>query len=50
MHFKMQFFPVMQSWFISTITPVFRVTWSSEIILICWFDVQETSIIIINVN
>ncbi len=46
MHFKMQFFPVMQSWFISII----RVTWSSEIILIYWFDVQETSFIIINVK
>ncbi len=32
----------------SIITPVFSVTWSSEIILICWFAAQETFLIIIN--
>ncbi len=31
----------------SIITPVFSITWSSEIILICWFHAQETFIIII---
>ncbi len=34
----------------SIITPVFSVTWSSEIILICWFAAQETFLIIINVE
>ncbi len=29
------FIPVMQSWILSIITPVFSVTWSSEIIVIC---------------
>ncbi len=38
-----------QSWTLSIITPVFIVTWSSEIILICWFAAQETFLIIINV-
>ncbi len=35
-----------QSW----ITPVFSVTWSSEIILIYWFDAQNTYLIIINIE
>ncbi len=39
-----------QSWIFSIITPVFSVTWSSEIILICWFAAQETFIIYINVK
>ncbi len=43
---KMYFFPVMQSWIFSIITPVFSVTWSSEISLIYWFAAQETFIII----
>ncbi len=30
-----------QSWIFSIIPPVFRVTWSSEIILIYWFDAQK---------
>ncbi len=30
----------MRSWIFSIITPVFSVTWSSEIILICWFAAQ----------
>ncbi len=34
----------------SIITPVFSVTWSSEIILIFWFAAQETFLIIINVE
>ncbi len=38
----------MHSWIFSIITPVFSVTWSSEIILICWFAAQETFLIIIN--
>ncbi len=29
---------------------IFSVTWSSEIILICWFAVQETFLIIIDVK
>ncbi len=37
----------MQSWFI---TPVFSVTWSSEIIIIYWFAAQETFLIMINVE
>ncbi len=32
------------------ITSVFSVTWSSEIILICWFAAQETFLIIISVE
>ncbi len=43
----MQFIPVMRSWIFSIITPVFSVTWSSEIILIWWFAALETCIIII---
>ncbi len=39
----------MQSW-IFIITPVFSVTWSSEIILIYWFPAQETILIIINLE
>ncbi len=34
----------------SIITPVFSVTWSSEIIIIYWFAAQETFLIIINVE
>ncbi len=41
---------MMQRWIFSIITPVFSVTWSSEIILICWFAAQETFLIIINVE
>ncbi len=44
--FKCNFF----LWIFSIITPVFSVTWSSEIILICWFAAQETFLIIINVE
>ncbi len=40
----------MRSCIFSIITPVFSVTWSSEIIIICWFDAQETFLIIINVE
>ncbi len=40
----------MRSWIFSIITPVFSVTWSSEIILICWFAAQETFLIIIDVE
>ncbi len=32
----------MRSCIFSIITPVFSVTWSSEIILICWFTAQQT--------
>ncbi len=39
-----------QSCIFSIITPVFSVTWSSEIIIICWFAAQETFLIIINVE
>ncbi len=42
----MSFIHVMQS----IITPVFSVTWSSEIILIYWFTAQETILIIINLE
>ncbi len=41
---------VMRSWIFRIITPVFSVTWSSEIILICWFAAQETFLIISNVE
>ncbi len=44
MYLKMLFIPVMQRWIFSSITPVFSVTWSSKIIWICWFGVQETFI------
>ncbi len=40
----------MQRWIFSFITPVFSDTWSSEIIIIYWFDDQETFLIIINVE
>ncbi len=40
----------MRSCIFSIITPDFSVTWSSEIILICWFAAQETFMIIINVE
>ncbi len=40
----------MRSCIFSMITPVFSVTWSSEIILIYWFTDQETFLIIINVE
>ncbi len=36
----------MQSYIFSIITSVFSVTWSSEMIQICWFAAQETFIII----
>ncbi len=39
-----------QSCIFSIITPVFSVTWSSEIIIICWFAAQETFLMIINVK
>ncbi len=39
-----------QSCIFSIITPVFSVTWSSEIIIICWFAAQETFLIIISVE
>ncbi len=39
-----------QSCIFSIITPVFSVTWSSEIIIIYWFAAQETFLIIINVE
>ncbi len=35
-----------QSWIFSIITPVISVTWSSEIILICWLAVQEAFLIV----
>ncbi len=35
---------------LSIIPPVFRVTWSSEIILIYWFAAPEIFLIIINVG
>ncbi len=41
---------VMRSCIFSIITAVFSVTWSSEIIIICWFAAQETFLIIINVE
>ncbi len=39
-----------ESCIFSIITPVFSVTWSSEIIIICWFAAQETFLIIIILN
>ncbi len=47
---KTSFIPVMRSCIFSIITPVFSVTWSSEIIIICWFAAQETFLININVE
>ncbi len=38
----------MRSCISSIIPPVFSVTWSSEIIIICWIDAQETFLISIN--
>ncbi len=46
---KMSFISVMRSCIFSIITPVFSVTWSSEIIIICWFAAQETFLNMINV-
>ncbi len=40
----------MLSWIFIIITPVFSVTWSSEIILIYWFAAQELFLYIINVE
>ncbi len=40
----------MQSCIFIIITPVFSVTWSSEIIIIYWFAAHETFLIIINVD
>ncbi len=40
----------MRSWIFSIITPVFSVTWSSEIIIIFWYAAQETFLININVE
>ncbi len=37
----------MRSYIFSIITPVFSVTWSSDIIIICLFAAQETFLIII---
>ncbi len=50
LYFKMKFIPVIRSWIFIIITPVFSVTWSSEIILIWGFAAQETFLIIINVK
>ncbi len=47
---KVSFIPVMQCCIFIIITPVFSVTWSSEIIIIYWFTAQETFLIIINVD
>ncbi len=46
----MQIISVMRSWIFIIITPVFSVTWSSEIILIYWFAAKETFLIIIKVE
>ncbi len=48
-YYKMSFISVMRSCIFSIITPVFSVTWSSEIILIYWFA-QEAFMIIVNVE
>ncbi len=47
MHFKKQFIPVMAK--LNFQHPVFSVTWFliPEIILICWFDVQETLLLLL---
>ncbi len=37
----------MQIWIFSIITLVFSVTWSSEMILIRWFDAQETFLLLL---
>ncbi len=47
---KRLFFFLWSNCIFSIITPVFRVTWSSEIIIICWFAAQETFLIIIDVE
>ncbi len=39
-----------QSFIFSIITPVFSVTWSSEITTICWFAAQKTFLCIISVD
>ncbi len=39
-YLKMKCIAVKQSWIFSIITSVFSVTWSSEIILICWFIIN----------
>ncbi len=41
---------VFKAVFSASLLPVFSVTWSSEIILICWFADQQTFLIIINVE
>ncbi len=40
----------MQRWMFSIITPVFSVTWTSEIILICWFMSVETDVMLNKIN
>ncbi len=47
---QMSFISVMRRWIFSIITPVFSVTCSSEIIIICWFAAQETFLNMINVK
>ncbi len=42
--------PLKQGYILSIITTVFNVTWSLEIILICWFAAQEIFLIIINLE
>ncbi len=46
---KMEFIPVIEGEFSASFLQS-CVTWSSEIIIICWFDAQETFMIIINVE
>ncbi len=50
MHFKSSLFLWCKAEFSATITPVFSITWSLEIIIICWFSAQETFHIIINIE
>ncbi len=38
------------NWVFSIISAIFSVTWSSEIMLICWFAAQEAFMIIVNVE
>ncbi len=45
-NFKLIYFCDQSSIF-SIITPVFSVTWSSEIIIICWFAAQETVLLLL---
>ncbi len=40
-YFKCNLFLWCQNWVSSIITPVFSGTWSSEIIIICWFAAQN---------